>query len=109
MHALLVMQPCDVGFGEPDRQMCHLIVVTPAEDLAAAINPRQSLAVGQRDIQPDSAEFTFEPAINQRQELLAALSRDRRQRDPVRITQRGVLKARPRGRVEEIDLVHHLD
>ena len=66
MHALLVMQPRDVGLGEPDRQMCHLIVVTPAEDLAASINPRQSLAVGQRDIQPDGADLAFEAAIDQR-------------------------------------------
>ena len=50
MQALLVAQPRDVGFREPDRQVGRLIVVAAAEDLAAPINPRQSLAIGQRDV-----------------------------------------------------------
>jgi len=109
MQALLVAQPRDVGFREPDRQVGRLIVVAPAEDFAALIDPRQSLAVAQRDVQPDGADFGFEPAIDQRQKAIAALSCDSRQRDALRITQHVVLEARPRSRVDEIDLVHHLD
>ena len=89
--------------------MDRFIVVAPAEYLAVPINRRQSLVVGQRDVQPDGADFAFEPAIDQRQKRIAALSRNGRQRDALRITQHVVLKARPRGRVDEIDLVHHLD
>ena len=76
MQALLVAQPRDVGFREPDRQVGRLIVVAAAEDLAAPINPRQSLAVGQRNVQPDGAEFAFETAIDHCQKHLAPLPRD---------------------------------
>jgi len=50
MQALLMAQPRNVGLRELDREMRRLIVVAAAEDLAAPINPRQSLAVGQRDV-----------------------------------------------------------
>ena len=109
MQALLVAQPRDVGFREPDRQVGRLIVVAAAEDLAAPINPRQSLAVGQRNVQPDGADFAFETAIDQRQKPLAAHSRNGRQGDALRITQHVVIEARPCDRIEQIDLIHHLD
>ena len=65
MQALLVAQPRYVGLGEPHRQVGGLIVVASTEDLAAPINPRQSLAISQRDVQPDRADFGFESAIDQ--------------------------------------------
>ena len=83
---LLVAQSRNVYFGEPDRQVGRLIVVAPAEDLPVPINPPQSLAVGQRDIQPHGTNIAFEPAIDQCQEILAALSGDRRDCNPVRLS-----------------------
>jgi len=109
MRTLLVAQPRDVGLGKPDRQVGGLMVVAAPQDLAALIDPRQSLAIGQRDIQSNSSEFVFEPMIDQLQECLATLSRDGRQRDAVRIAQGMVREARPRHGIEEIGLVHHLD
>src|SRR5262249_20595018 len=87
VQTLLVAQPRDVGLGEPDRQVRRLMVVATAQDLAVPINPRQSLAVSQRDIQSDSAEFVFEPMIDQLQKSRTALSGDGGERDAVRIAQ----------------------
>ena len=60
MQALLVAQPRDVCLREPDRQVGRITVVAPAKNLAVPINPRQSLAVAQRDVQSDCADFAFE-------------------------------------------------
>ena len=109
MQALLVAQPRDVGLREPDRQVCRIIVVAPAENLAMPINPRQSLAVAQRDVHSDSADFAYEPAIDQRHKRLAAFPGNGRQRNALRIAQRVVLEPHPGGGVNEIDLVHHFD
>ena len=50
MQTLLVAEPRNVGLGEPHREVRSLVVVAAAENLAAPINPRQSLAIGQRDV-----------------------------------------------------------
>ena len=66
MQALLMAKPCNVGLGEPDRKVGRFGIVAPTEDLAVPINPCQCLAIGQRDVQPNGADFAFEPAIDQR-------------------------------------------
>ena len=83
---LLVAQSRNVYFGEPDGQVGRFIVVAPAEDLAVPVKPRQRLAVGQRDIEPHDANFAFKPMVDQCQEILAALSGDRRDCNPVRLS-----------------------
>ena len=66
MQALLVAQPRDIGLGKPNRQVGCLAVVAATKDFAVPINPRQGLAVSQRDVQPDRAAFACEPPIDKR-------------------------------------------
>jgi len=66
MQTLLVAQPRDIGLGKPNRQVGCLAVVASTKDFAVPINPRQDLAVDQRDVQPDRADFACEPPIDKR-------------------------------------------
>jgi hypothetical protein len=45
MHALAMTQAAEIGFGQADRQMRRLAIVTAAEHLAALVEPSEGLAV----------------------------------------------------------------
>jgi hypothetical protein len=57
MHALSMAQAGDVGGREAHRKVSGFSVVAPAHDRAVAIDPGQSLAVGERNIDPYRASL----------------------------------------------------
>src|SRR5215470_19814602 len=89
--------------------MNRLVVVAPANHLAAPIQPSQCPAVGQRDVQPNHAVRALKVAIEKLEERITPLSRRGRERNTMRIEQLPVFETVARRRIEQVDLVHHLD
>ena len=110
VQPLLVAQAGEIGVAEADRKVGGLAVVAAAEDLAMAIDPRQGLAVAQRDVEPHRGESSL---CSRRSSSASSAS----QPSPVaadnamvsRISQRVVFEAGALGRVEQVDFVHRLD
>src|SRR5271165_2019424 len=75
VQALSMAEPRNVLFGQPGRYVRRIIVVAPAEHLAAFVYPRQCFAVGQRNIEPYDAAIALEPVIEQLKQRIASLTR----------------------------------
>src|SRR5437660_1738956 len=75
MQALTVTEAAEIGLGETHREMRGLRIIAAAENLAMGIDPGQSASVAERHVKPHGAETGVEPAIDQLQQPVAALSR----------------------------------
>ncbi len=75
MQALTVAEAAEIGLGETHREMGGLRIIAAAENFAVGIDPGQGASVAERYVKPHSAETGVEPAIDQLQQPVAALSR----------------------------------
>ncbi len=75
MQALTVTEAAEIGLGETHREMRGFAIVASAEHFAMGIDPGQGASVAERHVKPHGAETGVEPAIDQLQQPVAALSR----------------------------------
>ncbi len=68
-------QPRNVVLRQSRGDVRRLIVVAPAQHLAALVYPRQGLPIGQRDIEPHDSGVALEPALDQFEQPVATLTR----------------------------------